>query len=237
MGFGARWIRWIRHCIGTVRFSILVNRVPTGFFSSQRGLRQGDPLSPFLFILAMEGVSNIINTAKGKGWIKGFQAGDLSNLEITHLQYADDTVVAKQILILRVIFVIFEVVSDLHINWGKSFIYPINSVLNIDDLFSKLRGKVGELSTTFLGMPLGAKSKSKGIWNKVLEKCEKRLTGRATTGHCGYMWTGQGWNLFLRRNLHDWETDKVADFQHSVGSFSNLAEKDLLIWKNDVNSE
>ena len=59
---------------------------------------------------------------------------------------------------------------------GKSFIYPINSVLNTEVLTRTLGGKVGELLTTYLGMPLGAKSKSKGIWNGVLEKCEKRLT-------------------------------------------------------------
>ncbi|KAK6791693.1 hypothetical protein RDI58_010774 [Solanum bulbocastanum] len=52
------------------------------------------------------------------------------------------------------------------------------------------------------------------------------------------MWTGQGWNLFLRRNLRDWEIDKVADFQDSVASFSNLTErKDLLIWKNDTKGQ
>ncbi|WMV11160.1 hypothetical protein MTR67_004545 [Solanum verrucosum] len=144
----------------------------------------------------MKGMNNQINTAKRKGWIEEFQAGELSNLEITHLQYADDTLVfceveAKQILILRVIFVIFEVVSGLHINWGKSFIYPINSVINIDVLASKLGGKVGELPTTYLGMPLGAKSKSKGIWNGVLEKCEKRLTN----GNSQYLSLGGRWTL------------------------------------------
>ncbi|WMV22464.1 hypothetical protein MTR67_015849 [Solanum verrucosum] len=152
-------------------------KVPT--LDQQKSMaKQGDPLSPFLFILAMEGMSNLIKTTKGKGWIKGFQAGELSSLEITHLQYADDTLVfceaeTKQILILRVIFVIFEAVSGLHINWGKSFIYPINSVLNTEVLARTLGGKVGELPTTYLGMPLGAKSKSKGIWNGVLEKWKR----------------------------------------------------------------
>uniref|UniRef100_M1A801 Reverse transcriptase zinc-binding domain-containing protein n=1 Tax=Solanum tuberosum TaxID=4113 RepID=M1A801_SOLTU len=75
-------------------------------------------------------------------------------------------------LILRVIFNIFDAVSGLHINWGKSFIYPINTV---EDLAEKLGGKVGELPTTYLGMPLGAKSKSKNIWSGVIERCEKRL--------------------------------------------------------------
>lgn len=132
MGFGTRWISWIKQCISTVKFSVLVNRNPTGFFSSQRGHRQGDPLSPFLFILEMEGMSNPIYTTKEKRWISGFQAGGRSgmNIEITHLQYADDTLVfcdavGDHIRMLRIIFIFSEAISGLHINWRKSFIYPI----------------------------------------------------------------------------------------------------------------
>ena len=69
----------------------------------------------------------------------------------------------------------FLKLSGLHINWEKSFIYPINSVLSTEVLTKTLGGKVGELPTTYLGMPLGAKSKSRDIWNGVHEKCEKRL--------------------------------------------------------------
>lgn len=102
-------------------------------------------------------------------------------MEITQLQYVDDTLVFcedvhVQIRMLRVIFVIFEAVSRLHINWGKGLVYPINTVNAIEGLANTLGGKVGDLPTTYLGMPLGAKSKLKGIWNGVLEKCEKRLT-------------------------------------------------------------
>lgn len=64
--------RWMKHCIGSIKFSILVNRETIGFFFSQRGPRQGDPLSPLLFILAKEGMNNLINTARERGWIKGF---------------------------------------------------------------------------------------------------------------------------------------------------------------------
>ena len=150
----------MKFCISTVKFSILVNRTPSGFFPSQRGLRQGDPLSPFLFILAMEGLSNLIHTTKMKRWIRGFK--------VDNSAHADDTLIfceamMGQMLIPRVIFIIFEAASGLHINWGKSSIYTITEVARVESLAGVLGGRVGELPTIYLGMPLGGKSKSIGI--------------------------------------------------------------------------
>jgi len=76
---------------------------------------------------------------------------------------------------LRTIFIIFEAVSGLNINWGKSYIYPINEVVQIEELANTLGGQIGEIPTIYLGMPLGAKSKSISIWSGVIEKCERKL--------------------------------------------------------------
>ena len=94
MGFGSRWIRWMWACTSTVRFSVLVNGSPTGFFDSSRGLRQGDPLSPMLFLLIMEVLSRMLKMTAEEGLIKGFHASKATvpGVCILHLLFADDTI-------------------------------------------------------------------------------------------------------------------------------------------------
>ena len=94
IGFGARWSRWIKACISTVKFLVLVNGSPVGFFGSSRGLRQSDPLSPLLFLMVMEVLSRLLKRTKNGGFLYGFQAGSHSygGIHISYLLFADDTI-------------------------------------------------------------------------------------------------------------------------------------------------
>ena len=94
MGFGVKWCKWIRTCISTVQFSVLINGSPADFFGSSRGLRQGDPLSPMLFLILMEVFSRMLRRVEGAGLFRGFKvAGRRGGGEcVSHLLFADDTI-------------------------------------------------------------------------------------------------------------------------------------------------
>lgn len=73
------------------KLSVLVIGSPTEEVNIQRGLKQGDPLAPYLFLLVAEGLSGLVRNAVSFGKFKGFQVGSL-DVSISHLQYTDDTI-------------------------------------------------------------------------------------------------------------------------------------------------
>ncbi|KAK6796557.1 hypothetical protein RDI58_004258 [Solanum bulbocastanum] len=160
----------------------------------------------------------MLKTARENLWLKGFKISNRvgCELEITHLQYADDTLIfcdanKEQLRMLRVIFILFEAVSGLHINWNKSFLYPVNVVPDLSSLAGTLGGRIGDLPTTYLGMPLGANSRSLGIWNGVIEKCERRLVN----------WKSQYLSLGGRLTLINSVLDSMPNYVMSLFPIPN----------------
>jgi hypothetical protein len=175
-GFGSKWWKWISACISTTRFSILINGSPHGFFGTSRGLRQGDPLSPLLFVLVMDAFNRMLSRTMDGGFLFGFQVENLNNfpLGISHLLFADDTLVMC-IHNLDHILQCFEAISGLKVNLQKFEKVAMGEVLHIEELANILYCNTSSLPLHYLGLPLGVPFKSKAIWDGVVEKMEKRL--------------------------------------------------------------
>jgi hypothetical protein len=167
-GFSERWRHWIYTCISSVRFSVLVNGSAHGFFPTSRGLRQGDPLSPLLFIIVMEALSRMLERAVAGGFISGFAVGNSTwaELSISHSLFADDTLIfcgadTEQAWHLRGVFIWFQAISGLKINLSKSELVPVGQVPNVPEMAGILECQVASLPLKYLGLPLGASFKSK----------------------------------------------------------------------------
>lgn len=91
IGMPPLFIKWIMACIRSINIVVLVNGSPTDFFSCSRGLRQGCPLSPLLFILIMDGFSRLVKRALMDGKIKGIKL--IKDVIFTHVMFADDVLV------------------------------------------------------------------------------------------------------------------------------------------------
>lgn len=90
MGFCDKWQSWIMACVTSVQYSVRFNGHLLEPFSPTRGLRQGDPLSPYLFLLVADGLSNIIKSNESEGLIQPLKVCRRVP-RISHLLFADDS--------------------------------------------------------------------------------------------------------------------------------------------------
>ena len=89
-GFYLKWVNWVMSFVISASFSVIVNGVPSEPFTASRGLRQGDPISPYLFIILAEGLGHFLKLHVHQGLIHGRKWG-VGLPPISHLQFVDDT--------------------------------------------------------------------------------------------------------------------------------------------------
>lgn len=89
LGFHNRWVELIMICVHTVSYLVLVNGIPHADIEPTRGIRQGDPLSSYLFILSVEGLSTLLNKVEREGKITGLPIAK-GGTKINHLFFVDD---------------------------------------------------------------------------------------------------------------------------------------------------
>nr|GEY40475.1 RNA-directed DNA polymerase, eukaryota [Tanacetum cinerariifolium] len=142
-GFGERWCGWIQECLRSSWGSVIVNGSPMKEFQFFKGLKQGDPLSPFIFILIMESLHILFQRVVDAGMFKGIVLD--SSMQLSHMFYADDAVFMGQWSNLNINTIVhvlkcFHRASSLSINMSKSKIIGI--AMN-EDMVEQAVSKIG----------------------------------------------------------------------------------------------
>ncbi|XP_057779546.1 uncharacterized protein LOC130998129 [Salvia miltiorrhiza] len=183
LGFCDKWRGWMRLCVQTVSYDVLVNNVAVGPILPGRGLRQGDPLSPYLFILCAEGLSAMVKHETARGAMHGVKMGRGGPF-ISHLMFADDCLFfcraeAQECEVLKRVLRDYEEASGQAINLQKSGIFfssNVSEVLRAD--ISSIMGVSLPLNTgRYLGLPSLVGRKKREIFSYLRERLWTRIQG------------------------------------------------------------
>lgn len=179
-GFNATWTRWIMSLISSPCFSVLLNGSPSLPFHSSRGIRQGDPLSPFIFVLMAEGLSRLIHHAISSQAIRGIMLHGLSPL--SHQQFVDDTMLfghpsSSEAKSFKALLELFSEASGTSINASKSQLFFFNTPVSIQRNIAHILGfTIAVLPSKYLGAPLMVSALKNASWRMLLDKLEARLS-------------------------------------------------------------
>ncbi|GAU29337.1 hypothetical protein TSUD_227080 [Trifolium subterraneum] len=188
-----------------------------------RGLRQGDPLSPFLYLLAAEGLHVMMDAAVSNHLYSPYSIGNHNEVNVSHLQFADDTLLVgtkswANIRILKAVLSLFENVSGLKINFHKSMLFGVNVNDSwLHEAASVLRCKHGRLPFLYLGLPIGGDARKLQFWYPLVDKIRNRLSG----WKCKHLSMG-GRLILLKSVLSSMPVYFLSFFKAPAGIISSL---------------
>ena len=182
MGFNNDILNWIQACINSMWISLLVNGNRTKFFQATRGLQQGCPLSPLLYIIMDESLSKKLEYERLEGNLSGLSI--VRNIKtINHSQFADDTLLlggASKVIVGR-----FKKVLDSYLSLSRGFINKRKSKINgwnfLGDLLRSIYASIefpfscNWSSFKYVGIPISLGSYSRTNWEEVVQKFKTKI--------------------------------------------------------------
>lgn len=183
MGFQEGWILLVMRCVASVSYSVLINRSPSDPFSPGRGLRQGDPLSLYLFLLCTESLSGLLNRAVSLGKLHGVRICGEAPV-VSHLLFTNDSLLflrakEEECVEVRRLLGIYEQASGQVINLDKSEVSFSGNVADADKgLLSEVLG-VGVVQDhgKSLGLSLIVGRSKEVVLEEVKDRLWKKLNG------------------------------------------------------------
>jgi hypothetical protein len=235
LGFGPRWREWVSTLFRTTTSCAILNGHKGPSFSHARGVRQGDPLSPMLFILAMDPLQRLLDMATQQGILT--PVPPVAAKWRTSM-YADDAAIfinpiKEDVVATKTILEAFGDFSGLHINLQKSSIHPIRcEEIDLDTVLSPFTGTRGNFPCKYLGLQLHIRSLQKIHIQPLIERIGQRLPG----------WKGRWLNKAGRLTLVSSVLSAMPTYHLTVFPLAAWAKKKIdkirrsFLWKGEENA-
>ena len=173
----------IMRCVSTVTYSIKINGIPRRHIIPSRGIYQGDPLSPYLFLLCAEGLSTLIQSAVDRGQMEGvkiYRGGP----RLSHLFFADDSLIfckatLKECDELRRLLAVYEKASNQQLNRAKtSLFFNGNTPREVqEEIKNRFGAQIIKQHEKYLGLPSLVGRNKRTTFNAIKEKLGKMFAG------------------------------------------------------------
>ena len=182
LGFDPNWVHLAMEIVTTASYSILINGEPRGFVTPTWGIRQGDPLFPYLFLLCAEGLSALLRKAGEAGVLKGIKSSQ-HGFWVSHLLFANDSLLFCQATMeegqrLLQFLEQYEVASGQAINRQKTTLFfSKNTKQEVESLKQLFGARIMTECERYLGLPMATGKSKVNTFKNLQEKITKRVMG------------------------------------------------------------
>ena len=183
MGFHSKWVDLMMECITTISYSILINGEPSHTIHPSRGLRQRDPLSPYIFLLCTEGLHGLLTRAAASGDIRGISICR-NEPRLTHLFFADNSLLfcrasIQECMHIQALLSTYEEASRQKLNRDKTTLFF--SKITDTEIQDSIKDLLGVLEIKqyekYLGLPSFVGRNKKASLAFIKEQVWKKLQG------------------------------------------------------------